>query len=87
MFHQVAYGLLTAGTIFRGFYVMEWDLRPKLSQRNPAECDRYMRQMYQLAVTGLWHPLTALVLRKDSADAWAFDKGYSCSSPAFSCGT
>lgn len=57
MFHQVAYGLLTAGTIFRGFYVMEWDLRPKLSQRNPTECDRYMRQMYKLAVTGLWHPL------------------------------
>lgn len=57
MFHQVAYGLLTVGTVFRGFYVMERDLRPKLSQRNPAECGRYMRQMYKLAVTGsYYHP-------------------------------
>lgn len=56
VFHQVAYGLLTSGTVFRGFYVMEWQLRPKLSQRNPAECDRYMRQMYTLAATGSYHP-------------------------------
>jgi dihydroceramidase len=51
----VAYGILTLGTIFRGFYVMERDLRPKLSQRHPAECDQYMREMYKLAVTGLYH--------------------------------
>ncbi|KAK4039792.1 ceramidase-domain-containing protein [Parachaetomium inaequale] len=55
VFHQVAYGLLTAGTIFRGFYVMERSLRPKLSQRKPAEeCDRYMREMYKLALTGIF---------------------------------
>ncbi|KAL2146266.1 hypothetical protein VTI28DRAFT_4562 [Corynascus sepedonium] len=54
VFHQVAYGLLTAGTIFRGFYVMETGLRPKLSQRKePAECDQYMRNMYKLAFTGI----------------------------------
>ncbi|KAL2132571.1 hypothetical protein VTI74DRAFT_3626 [Chaetomium olivicolor] len=53
VFHQVAYGVLTACTIFRGFYVMESDLRPKLAQRNPAECDRHMREMYKLAVTGI----------------------------------
>jgi dihydroceramidase len=55
VFHQVAYGILTLGTISRGFYVMERDLRPKLSQRNPAECDQYMREMYKLAVAGLYH--------------------------------
>ncbi|KAL2199577.1 ceramidase-domain-containing protein [Corynascus similis CBS 632.67] len=54
VFHQVAYGLLTAGTIFRGFYVMETGLRPKLSQRKEsAECDQYMRNMYKLAFTGI----------------------------------
>ena len=55
VFHQVAYGILTLGTICRGFYVMERDLRPKLSQRNPTECDRYMRDMYKLAATGPYH--------------------------------
>ncbi|AEO54394.1 hypothetical protein MYCTH_2088965 [Thermothelomyces thermophilus ATCC 42464] len=54
VFHQVAYGLLTAGTIFRGFYVMETDLRPRLRQRKqPTECDEYMLRMYKLAVTGI----------------------------------
>ncbi|GAB1311365.1 alkaline ceramidase ydc1 [Madurella fahalii] len=53
VFHQVAYGLLTGATIFRGFYVMERELRPKLKKRNPAECDRYMRQMWVLAMTGI----------------------------------
>ncbi|KAK3311191.1 ceramidase [Chaetomium strumarium] len=53
VFHQVAYGVLTAGLIFRGFYVMERQLRPKLSQRRPVESDRYMREMYKLALTGI----------------------------------
>ncbi|KAK3902726.1 ceramidase-domain-containing protein [Staphylotrichum tortipilum] len=53
VFHQVAYGLLTAVTVFRGFHVMERDLRPGLSQRNPAECGPLMRRMYRLALTGM----------------------------------
>ena len=57
VFHQVAYGILVLSTVARGFYVMEQDLRPTLSQRNPAECGRYMQQMYTLAVTGSYHPL------------------------------
>ncbi|KAJ4290171.1 alkaline ceramidase ydc1 [Collariella sp. IMI 366227] len=51
VFHQVAYGILTLSTVVRGFYVMERGLRPKLQQRNPADCDRHMREMYKLAVT------------------------------------
>lgn len=53
VFHQVAYGTLTLTLICQGFFVMERDLRPKLMQRNPAECGRQMRQMYKLAFTGL----------------------------------
>ncbi|KAL2020696.1 hypothetical protein VTK56DRAFT_8092 [Thermocarpiscus australiensis] len=53
VFHQVAYGLLTATLVFRGFYVMERELRPKMSKRNPAECDRHMREMWKLALTGI----------------------------------
>ncbi|KAH6627961.1 ceramidase-domain-containing protein [Chaetomium tenue] len=62
VFHQVAYGLLTASTIFRGFYVMEKHLRPKLSQRKPAECGRYMRGMYTLALTGIFMFLAGFFL-------------------------
>ncbi|SPQ19336.1 c804d4db-4c73-4ac4-840f-b0914149d89c [Thermothielavioides terrestris] len=62
VFHQVAYGLLTVGLIFRGFFVMERDLRPQLSQRNPAECDRLMREMYKLAVTGILTFLAGFVI-------------------------
>lgn len=65
VFHQVAYGLLTGATIFRGFYVMEWELRPRLSRRNPVQCDRYMREMWVLAMTGAYHP-RAVVFR----DKW-----------------
>ncbi|KAH6630639.1 ceramidase [Chaetomium sp. MPI-SDFR-AT-0129] len=54
VFHQVAYGLLTACTIFRGFYVMERDLRPQLLRKQePAACQRCMRTMYKLALTGI----------------------------------
>ena len=52
VFHQVAYGLLTAITIFRGFHVMERDLRPGLSKRDPTECGPLMSRMYRLALTG-----------------------------------
>ncbi|KAK3298913.1 ceramidase [Chaetomium fimeti] len=62
VFHQVAYGILTATTIFRGFYVMERHLRPKLSQRNPAECGRYMRGMYTLSLTGILMFLAGFLL-------------------------
>jgi dihydroceramidase len=58
VFHQVAYGLITVGTIFRGFYVMECILRPALKRRNPGECGRLMRQMWMLALTGESHPST-----------------------------
>ncbi|KAK4152261.1 ceramidase-domain-containing protein [Chaetomidium leptoderma] len=53
VFHQVAYGLLTAATVFSSSYAMERDLKPKLSQRNPAECGRYMREMHRLGLTGI----------------------------------
>ncbi|KAL1840742.1 hypothetical protein VTJ49DRAFT_182 [Mycothermus thermophilus] len=53
VFHQVAYGLLTLSTVCRGFYVMERHVRPRLKQRNPAEVEWYMRNMYKLAVSGI----------------------------------
>ncbi|KAK4103129.1 aPHC-domain-containing protein [Parathielavia hyrcaniae] len=62
VFHQVAYGLLTASTVARGFYVMERELRPQLSQRVPAECSRYMREMYKLALTGIFMFLAGFFL-------------------------
>ncbi|KAK4188002.1 ceramidase-domain-containing protein [Podospora australis] len=62
VFHQVAYGLLTATTIFRGFYVMEWDLRPAMKKRNPVNCDRYMKEMYKLAMTGILMFLAGFLL-------------------------
>jgi dihydroceramidase len=53
VFHQAAYALLTLTLVFRGFYVMERELRPQLRRRNPAECDAYMVDMYKLALSGL----------------------------------
>jgi hypothetical protein len=87
VFHQVAYGLLTACTIFRGFYVMERDLRPQLSQRAPTESARYMKEMYKLALTGLSHPSLALVFREWTADARSLEKESSCFSVVSSSGT
>ncbi|KAH8893724.1 alkaline phytoceramidase [Thozetella sp. PMI_491] len=53
VFHQVAYGLLTATTIFRGMYIMEYTLRPTLRKRNPEEADQIMTTMWHLAATGI----------------------------------
>ncbi len=54
VFHQVAYGLLTVTTIFRGMYIMEFRLRPALQKRNPEEADEIMTTMWHLALTGTW---------------------------------
>ncbi|KAK4131799.1 aPHC-domain-containing protein [Trichocladium antarcticum] len=62
VFHQVAYGALTLGTTAWGFYVMENVLRPVLRKRNPVECDRYMRDMWRLAATGILMFLAGFVL-------------------------
>ncbi|KAK4457414.1 alkaline ceramidase 3 [Cladorrhinum samala] len=53
VFHQVAYGLLTASTIFRGFYVTAYKLKPAVCRRNPVEGELIMKQMYKLATTGI----------------------------------
>lgn len=53
VFHQVAYAILTCAVVFRGMYVMEWHLRPALRQRNPAEGDAIMKQMWKMARTGM----------------------------------
>lgn len=52
VFHQVAYAILTCAVVFRGMYVMECHLRPALRQRNPAEGDAIMAQMWKMAGTG-----------------------------------
>jgi dihydroceramidase len=56
VFHQVAYGVLTASTIFRSFYDMSYRLRPDLEKRNPKEADRIMSEMWKLAWIGLSAP-------------------------------
>ncbi|KAJ9157579.1 Alkaline ceramidase 3 [Pleurostoma richardsiae] len=53
VFHQVAYGGLTAATIFRGMYVMEAELRPALKARSPNRADFVMRQMWKMAAAGI----------------------------------
>ncbi|KAL0475511.1 alkaline phytoceramidase [Neurospora intermedia] len=53
VFHQVAFALITATTIFRGFYVMEYQLRPQLRERNPTACSRIMREMWTLALVSI----------------------------------
>jgi dihydroceramidase len=53
VFHQVAYGLLTAANVFRSFSVMERELRPALNKRNPATSGRLMREMWTVALAGL----------------------------------
>ncbi|VBB73430.1 Putative alkaline phytoceramidase [Podospora comata] len=62
VFHQVAYGLLTASTIFRGFYVLEGVLRPAFKKRNPATCDRHMKEMWTLALTGIFMFLAGFLI-------------------------
>jgi dihydroceramidase len=52
VFHQVAYGIMTATIVIRSMTVMEYDLRPALRQRNPEECDEIMKEMWKLALTG-----------------------------------
>lgn len=73
----MAYGLLTGAALCRGFYVMEWELRPTLRRRVPAECDRYMREMWVLAVTGPYHPkcLFFLTLRQVVLTMCCHDQG------------
>lgn len=46
----MAFALITATTVFRGFYVMEYQLRPQLRERNPTHCSRLMREMWTLAL-------------------------------------
>ncbi|KAK3335595.1 ceramidase [Cercophora scortea] len=53
VFHQVAYGILTLAATFRGFYAMEYELRPALKKRSFATCDHQMNQMWTLAMTGI----------------------------------
>lgn len=53
MFHQVAYGLITLSTTFRGFYVTEVQLRQALAERVPAEVGQRMRQIRVLAFSGM----------------------------------
>lgn len=52
VFHQVAYGIMTALIIVRSMMDMEYELRPALRQRNPEECDKTMKEMWKLALTG-----------------------------------
>ena len=54
VFHQAAYASMTAGTVFRGMYVMEAQLRPALRKRSqdPSHADMLMKQMWMMAATG-----------------------------------
>ncbi|KAK0733605.1 alkaline phytoceramidase [Lasiosphaeria miniovina] len=54
VFHQVAYGLLSAGGTFWGYYLMEAQLRPALKKRNPDGCGRMMRELWAFSLTGLF---------------------------------
>ncbi|KAK1757716.1 ceramidase [Echria macrotheca] len=53
VFHQVAYGVITLATTFRGFYVTEGQLRQDLTERVPGEVDARMRQIRRLAFSGI----------------------------------
>jgi dihydroceramidase len=46
---------MTLTLVFKGFHVMEKQLRPALRERNPAECDQILKQMWRLALTGVWN--------------------------------
>ncbi|KAK4230706.1 ceramidase-domain-containing protein [Podospora fimiseda] len=62
VFHQVAYGLLTLSTIVRGFYVMYYKLKPALCKRNPVQGELILKQMWQLATSGIAMFLTGFFL-------------------------
>ncbi|KAL7820514.1 ceramidase [Trichoderma aethiopicum] len=53
VFHQVAYGFLTATVVFRSMWVMEAQLRPVLTARDPEEAARVLNTMWAMIATGL----------------------------------
>ncbi|KAK1239551.1 hypothetical protein MKX07_001005 [Trichoderma sp. CBMAI-0711] len=53
VFHQVAYAFLTATVVFRSMWVMESQLRPVLSARDPEEAARVLNTMWAMIATGL----------------------------------
>jgi dihydroceramidase len=52
VFHQVAYAFLTATVVFRSMWVMESQLRPVLSARDPEEAARVLNTMWAMIATG-----------------------------------
>lgn len=61
-FHQAAYAIMTICILGRGMYTVEYKLRPAMKQRNPAECDNIMKQMWRMAWTGMGMFLTGYFL-------------------------
>ncbi|KKA30530.1 hypothetical protein TD95_003362, partial [Thielaviopsis punctulata] len=53
IFHQVAFGVLMAATVFRAAYATGWELRPALQARNPKDCERIMKELRNLVVYGV----------------------------------
>ncbi|TFB05808.1 Alkaline ceramidase 3 [Trichoderma ghanense] len=53
VFHQVAYAFLTATVVFRSMWVMESQLRPVLSARDPQQAAKVLNTMWAMIATGL----------------------------------
>ncbi|KAK4060695.1 hypothetical protein Trihar35433_10103 [Trichoderma harzianum] len=53
IFHQTAYAALTATIVFRSMWVMESQLRPVLSARDPEKASYVLNTMWTMVATGL----------------------------------
>lgn len=52
IFHQTAYAALTATIVFRSMWVMESQLRPVLSARDPEKASHALNTMWTMVAIG-----------------------------------
>lgn len=52
LFHQNSYAILTATVLLRSLYIMEKQLRPSLTTRNPEKAHEILRTMWTMVATG-----------------------------------
>ena len=69
MFHEVSYGALTVGIVFRSMYTMEYQLRPVLEARVPDSAKAIMDKIWKMCLSGIGLFLVGFVL-------WNIDNVY-----------